>query len=103
MPRNRARASSPWKSLHVTAGATRSRSKSGRIPTTVPKGCAWPVGVAVCGRALVPGLAVCLDHSAVLDQLPGKECAWPSCPQAGSKSLCTYHDKLVHGLLTPLR
>jgi hypothetical protein len=69
----------------------------------MPKGCAWPVGTTTCEREVVPGLAVCLRHSAVLDQLPGKECAWPSCPQSGFTSLCTYHRKLVQGLLTPLR
>ena len=103
MPRSRTTASSPWKSLHRMAGTASRRGRPRRAPATASRGCAWPVGVGTCGRAVFPGLAVCLHHSAVLDQLPGKECAWPSCPQSGFRPLCTYHDKLVHGLLTPLR
>lgn len=103
MSRTRARATSPWKSLHATTAAARMPGRPKKMQATMPRGCAWPAGTATCGRAVVPGLAVCLPHSTVLDQPPGKECAWPSCPQSGFKALCVYHPKLVSGLLEPLR
>lgn len=80
--------------------------KKGRPRTVRPtarRGCRWPVGDTVCGRPLASGLAVCRQHADVLDQPPGRHCAWPSCPQSGFKALCTFHDKVAHGLIEPLR
>jgi hypothetical protein len=104
MPRSRAAATSPWNSPYAgrVVASKRGRPKK---PPAEPKsaGCAWPVGATTCRATVQPGLAVCPKHAKILDQGPGKECAWPSCPQRGFKALCTYHDKLARGLLRPLR
>lgn len=104
MSRTRVTVTYPWKSPYaapITAGK-RGRPKK-TLATATPRGCAWPVGATTCGSPVAPGLAVCLRHAKVLDQMPGKECAWPPCLQSGFKALCNYHDKLVRGLLMPVR
>jgi hypothetical protein len=103
MSRTHVSVTSPWKSPYAAPIAAGKGGRPKKVAAATPRGCAWPMGPTTCGSPVAPGLAVCPGHAAVLDQRPGKECAWPSCAQSGFEACCTYHDKLVRGLLKPQR
>jgi hypothetical protein len=73
------------------------------MAVAAPRGCLRPVEATTCESPVAPGLALCPRHAAILDQKPGRECAWPPCFQSGFKALCAFHDKLARGLLTSVR
>ena len=103
MPRTHTAVTSLWKSPYAVPVTAGKRGRPKKVAVATPRGCLWPAEAQTCGAPVAPGLAVCPRHAAVLDQPPGRECAWPSCPQAGFKSLCVFHDKLARGLLGPVR
>ena len=67
-------------------------------------GCQWPMPAAGsnCGEQTVEGLLLCASHASVLEEPPGRTCAWPLCSQtAPFQVLCAYHVKRALGLLEP--
>ena len=103
MSRTRAAATSPWESPYARPITAGKRGRPKKVAVDTPRGCIWPMEAKSCGAPVASGLAVCPRHAVVLDQRPGRECAWPPCPQSGFKALCPFHDKLVRGLLTTVR
>jgi hypothetical protein len=95
------RARRPWNSALGARGRPRKR------PGGTNGGCIWPVPSrpgGVCGALPTEGMALCREHARVLDDPPGKACAWPGCEQTSPfRALCAYHVKRALGLLGPYR